>query len=90
VIFSKARDPFGIIFQIPGVFMKIGGLRLDTQEVQGPFRKVARIKEFQDLIFNRKFCGPSPRCGGPWTSPRRRLAGERPKRPPPCMEPRCG
>jgi hypothetical protein len=46
---------------------------------------VARIKEFSDLIFNRKFRGPSPRCGGPraapvhggpWTPPRRWLTGE--------------
>jgi hypothetical protein len=45
--------------------MKIGGLRVDTQEVQGPFCKVAGIKEFPDLIYNKKFCGPSLRCGGP-------------------------
>jgi hypothetical protein len=71
--------------------MKIGGLRVDTQEVQGPFCKVAGIKEFPDLIFNGKFRGPSPQCGGPratpvhggpWTLPRRRLTGERPKRRP--------
>jgi hypothetical protein len=91
VNFSKARDLFGIIFQILGAFMKIGGLRVDTQEVQGPFCKVAGIKEFPDLIFNRKFCGPSPRCGGPRaapahsgprTLPRRRLARERSERRP--------
>jgi hypothetical protein len=50
---------------------------------------VAGIKEFPDLIYNRKFRGPSPRCGGPraapvhggpQTGPRRWLAGERPKR----------
>jgi hypothetical protein len=57
--------------------MKIGGLRVDTQEVQGPFCKVAGIKEFPDLIFNGKFHGPSPRCGGPRTPPRRRFTGER-------------
>jgi hypothetical protein len=65
--------------------MKIGGLRVDTQEVQGPFCKVAGIKEFPDLIYNGKFRGPSPRCGGPRaapvhggprTGPRRRLARE--------------
>jgi hypothetical protein len=91
VNFSEARDLSGIIFQIPGAFMKIGGLRVDTPEVQGPFCKVARIKEFSDLIFNRKFRGPSPRCGGPRvapvhcgprTPPRMRLAGERPERCP--------
>jgi hypothetical protein len=47
---------------------------------------VVGIKEFPDLIFNKKFHGPSPRCGGPRaapvhggprTSPRRRLTGER-------------
>jgi hypothetical protein len=49
---------------------------------------VARIKEFLDLIFNRKFREPSPRCGGPraalvhggpQTPPRRRLTGEWPE-----------
>jgi hypothetical protein len=44
--------------------MKICGLLVDIQEVQGPFCKVARIKEFPDLIYNRKFCGLSPR----WTA----------------------
>jgi hypothetical protein len=34
--------------------MKIGGLRVDTQEVQGPFYKVAGIKEFPDIIYNEK------------------------------------
>jgi hypothetical protein len=68
--------------------MKIGGLQVDTQEVQGPFCKVVGIKEFLDLIYNGKFCGPSPRCGGPWaalvhggprTGPRRRLTREHPE-----------
>jgi hypothetical protein len=62
--------------------MKIGGLRVDTHEVQGPFCKVAGIKEFPDLIYNEKFCGPSPRCGGPLTRPRRRLTGGRLERCP--------
>jgi hypothetical protein len=62
--------------------MKIGGLRVDTQEVQGPFCKVVRIKEFPDLIFNGKFRGSSPRCGGPRTPPRRRLTSEQPERRP--------
>jgi hypothetical protein len=43
---------------------------------------VAGIKEFLDLVLNRKFRGPSPRCGGPRTPPRRRLAGEWPERRP--------
>jgi hypothetical protein len=50
-------------------FRKIGGLRADTQEVQGPFCKVAGIKEFPNLIYNGKFRGPSPRCGGPQVAP---------------------
>jgi hypothetical protein len=45
--------------------MKICGLRVDIQEVQGTFCKVAGIKEFPDLIYNGKFRGPSQRCGGP-------------------------
>jgi hypothetical protein len=68
VDFSEARDLFGIIFQIPGAFMKICGLRVDIQEVHGPFCKVAEIKEFLDLIYNGKFHGPSPQCGGPAAS----------------------
>jgi hypothetical protein len=69
--------------------MKIGGLWVDTQEVHGPFCKVAGIKEFSDLIYNGKFLGPSPRCGrsrvapihgGPWTGPRWWLTGGRPER----------
>jgi hypothetical protein len=45
--------------------MKIYGLRDDIEEVQGPFCNVAGIKDFPDLIYNGKFHGPSPRCGGP-------------------------
>jgi hypothetical protein len=45
--------------------MKICGLQVDIQEVHGPFCKVAGIKEFPNLIYNGKFRGPSPRCGGP-------------------------
>jgi hypothetical protein len=82
VNFSNARDLFGINFQIPGAFMKIGGQRVDTQEVKGPFCNVDRIKEFLDLIFNEKFRGPSPRCSGPRAPPRRRLVGEQPVRHP--------
>jgi hypothetical protein len=44
--------------------MKICGLQVDIQEVQGPFCKVAGIKEFPDLIYNGIFRGPSPECGG--------------------------
>jgi hypothetical protein len=99
VNFSEARNIFGIIFQILGAFMKIGGLRVDTREVQGPFCKVTGIKEYPDLIFNGKFRGPSPLCGGPrartdpqWTADtaseatHRRTGGTAP----PCMEPRRG
>jgi hypothetical protein len=68
--------------------MKIGGLRVDTQEVQGPFYKVAGIKEFPNLIYNGNFHGPSPQCGGlrvapvhsgPRIGPRRWLTGGRPE-----------
>jgi hypothetical protein len=45
--------------------MKICGPWVDIQEVQGPFGKVAGIKEFPDLIYNGKFRGPSPWCGAP-------------------------
>jgi hypothetical protein len=71
--------------------VKIGGLRVDTQEVQGPFCKVVGIKEFPNLIYNGKFHGPSPRCGGlratpvhggPRIGPQRWLTGGRLKRHP--------
>jgi hypothetical protein len=71
--------------------MKIGGLRVDTHEVHGPFCKVEGIKEFPDLIYNVKIHGPSPWCGGPRaapvhggprTRPRRRLTGGPPERRP--------
>jgi hypothetical protein len=65
VDFSEARDLFGIICQIPWAFMKICGLQVDIQEVQGPFCKVTLIKGFPGLIYNGKFHGTSPRCGGP-------------------------
>jgi hypothetical protein len=45
--------------------MKICVLWVDIQEVQGPFCKVAGIKEFSDLIYNWEFLGQSPRCGRP-------------------------
>jgi hypothetical protein len=45
--------------------MKICGVWVDIQEVHGHFCKVAGIKEFPNLIYNGKFHGPSPRCGGP-------------------------
>jgi hypothetical protein len=44
--------------------MKICGLWVDIQEVQGPFCKVAGIKEFHNLIYNGKLHGLSPPCGG--------------------------
>jgi hypothetical protein len=64
--------------------MKIGGLWVDTQDVQGPFCKVAGIKEFPDLIYNGKFRGPwaAPIYGGQQIGPRRRLTGGRPERRP--------
>jgi hypothetical protein len=49
--------------------MTICGLWVDIQEVQQPFCKVAGIKEFPDLIYNGKFRGTSPWCGGPAVRP---------------------
>jgi hypothetical protein len=93
-LFVISKKWLGLIwnyFSKSRAFMKIGGLRVDTQEVQGLFCKVTGIKEFPDLIYNEKICGPSPRCGGPWaapvhggprTRPRRWLASGRPERRP--------
>jgi hypothetical protein len=74
--------------------MKIGGLRVDTQEVQGPFCKVAGIKEFLDLILWTESTvrwtagGAGPRWTVDTTSEaaRWRTVGMAP----PCVEPRCG
>jgi hypothetical protein len=91
VIFEKWLGLIWNFFSKSRAFMKIGGVRVDTHEVQGPFCKVAGIKAFPDLIYNVKFYGPSPRCGGPRaapvhggprTWPRRRLIGGRPERRP--------
>jgi hypothetical protein len=88
VISKKWLGLIWIFFSNSRAFMKIGGLRVDTHEVQGPFCKVAGIKEFLDLIYNEKFRGPSPWCsgpqvapvhGGPQTRPRRWLTGGRPE-----------
>jgi uncharacterized protein YunC (DUF1805 family) len=43
-----------LFFSNSRAFMKIGGLRVDTEEVQGHFCKVAGIKEFPNLIYNEK------------------------------------
>jgi hypothetical protein len=79
--------------------MKIGGLRVDTLGVQGPFCKVAGIKEFPNLIYNKKI--PWTKSTVRWTAggtgprwiadmaakaARRRTAGTTP----PCVDPRCG
>jgi hypothetical protein len=43
--------------------MKICGLRVDIQEVHGPFCKVAGIKEFPDLIYMAWHFFPVDRAG---------------------------
>jgi hypothetical protein len=55
VDFSEARDLFGIIFQF--------------QRNRGASLQNSQNNQFLDLIFNGKFRGPSPRCGGPRTAP---------------------
>jgi hypothetical protein len=66
-LFVISKKWLGLIwhyFSNSRAFLKICGLRVDIQEVQGPFYKVVGIKEFPDLIYNGKFRGPSLRCGG--------------------------
>jgi hypothetical protein len=60
VIFEKWLGLIWNYFSNSRGLYEIGGLQVDTQEVHGPFYKVARIKEFPDLIYNGKFRGPSP------------------------------
>jgi hypothetical protein len=101
-LFVISKKWLGLIwnyFSNSRAFMKIGGLRVDTREVQGPFCKVAGIKEFRDLIYNEKNLwtestvrwtvgGTGPR----WTADKAsEVAHQRTARTaPPCMEPRRG
>jgi hypothetical protein len=50
VISKKWLGLIWIFFSNSRVFMKICGLRVNTHKVQGPFCKVAGIKEFPYLI----------------------------------------
>jgi hypothetical protein len=68
VDFSEARDLFGINFQFRGPLCETMDCGSISKKPRGLFAN-SRNNRFLDLIFNGKFRGPSPRCGGPQTAP---------------------
>jgi hypothetical protein len=81
VDFSEARDLFELFFNSGGLFAKLWTVG-QFQRNRGGSLQNSRNNRFSDLIFNGKFRGPSPWCGGPRTPLGRRLDGERPERRP--------
>jgi hypothetical protein len=83
VDFSKARDHFVIIFQIPRPNYKIMDRRLISKKSRGLNKKCQKL-EFPGIVFLKETRGPraAPVHGGPRSPSRRRLAGEWPERHP--------
>jgi hypothetical protein len=69
-----------LFFNSGGLFAKLWAVG-QFQRNRGASLQNSQNNRFPDLIFNRKFRGPSPRCGGPQTegtvAPRRRAARKR-------------
>jgi hypothetical protein len=90
VDFSEARDPFVIIFHIPGPNCKTRDYGLILKKPRGLYEKCQNL-EFPGIIFLKETRGLSPRVRGPRAAPvhggprspsRRRLVGDWPKRRP--------
>jgi hypothetical protein len=90
VDFFEARDLFVIIFQILGPNCKIMDCGLISKKPRGLNAKCPKLV-FLRIVFLKKTHGPSQRVrgpraatvhGGPQSSSRRRLAGERLERRP--------
>jgi hypothetical protein len=64
VAFSKDRDLFGIIFQIPRPNCKIMNYGLISKKPRGLSAKCQKL-EFLGIIFLMETHGPSPRVCGP-------------------------
>jgi hypothetical protein len=80
VDFSKARDLFVIIFQIPGPNYKIMDCGLISKKLRGLNAKCPKL-DFPGIVLLKETRGPraAPVHGGPRSPSRRRLAGERPE-----------
>jgi hypothetical protein len=83
VDFSEARDLFVNIFQIFGPNCKFLDCGLILEKSRGLSAKCLKL-EFPGIIFLKETRGPraAPVHGGPRSSSRARLAGERPERRP--------
>jgi hypothetical protein len=57
-----------LFFNFEGLFAKVWTAG-HFQRNRGASLQNSRNNRFPDLIFNEKFRGLSPRCGGPWTAP---------------------
>jgi hypothetical protein len=64
VDFSKARDLFVIIFQIPGPNYKIMDCGLILEKPRGLNAKCPKL-DFSGIVFLKETRGPSPRVRGP-------------------------
>jgi hypothetical protein len=64
VDFSKARDLFGIIFQISGPNCKIMDCGLILENPRGLNAKCPKL-DFPEIVFLKETHGPSPRVHGP-------------------------
>jgi hypothetical protein len=64
VDFSKARDLFVIIFQIPGPNCKITDYGLILEKPRGLNAKCPKL-DFPGIVFLKETRGPSPRVRGP-------------------------
>jgi hypothetical protein len=79
VDFSKARDLFGIIFQIPGSDFKLLDRGLILEKPRGLSAKCLKW-DFSGIVFLKETRGPR-RPGPPWTGSHccvRELTGARP------------
>jgi hypothetical protein len=83
VDFSEARDPFVIIFHIPGPNGKTRDYGLILKKLRGLYEKCQNL-EFPGIIFLKETRGPqaAPVHGGPRSPSQRRLVGEWPRRRP--------
>jgi hypothetical protein len=57
-----------LFFNSGGLFAKLWTVGQFSRN-RGPALQNFQINRFPNLIFNGKFCGPSPRCGGLQTAP---------------------
>jgi hypothetical protein len=67
-IFLRLGTFLELFFNSGGLFAKLWTAG-QFQRNRGASLQQSRNNRFLDLIFNGKFRGPSPWCGGPWTAP---------------------